>query len=260
MSMGRFDGANRLDSAGGFDIIGDVHGCLPELTTLLGKLGYLGAAEVRLAAPPGRRLVFVGDLVDRGPDTPGVLKLVMEAVSAGQALAVRGNHDERLGQALSGAPIRKPSPRLAQSLEQLAGESPAFRRRAAAFLLNLPTRLSLDSDRLLVAHAGDRADLRGSGRDDYNVHGLDSGELDDFGHLRREDWAAMHGGPHLIVSGHSPLRRPRWSGQPGRGEALNLDTGCVYGGALTALRYPERELISVPAQRAYAASRLFQKV
>lgn len=243
-----------------FDIVGDVHGCLPELMTLLVKLGYTPSADLRLTAPAGRRLVFVGDLVDRGPDTPGVLKLVMEAVSAGQALAARGNHDERLGQALSGAHVRKPSPRLAQSLEQLSGELPAFRRRAAAFLLNLPPRLSLDEGRLMVAHAGDRADLRGSQRDEYNVHGLDCGELDDFGHLRREDWAARHGGPHLIVSGHSPLRRPRWSGQPGRGEALNLDIGCVYGGALTALRYPERELVSVPARRAYVASRLFQKV
>ncbi|WP_237724722.1 metallophosphoesterase [Deinococcus alpinitundrae] len=244
----------------GFDIVGDVHGCLPELLTLLAKLGYGVDGELRLTPPVDRQLVFVGDLVDRGPDTPGVLKLIMQAVSAGQALAARGNHDERLGQALSGAHVRKPSPRLVQSLVQLSGESPAFRRRAAAFLLNLPTRLPLDEGRLLVAHAGDRADLRGSERDDYNVHGLDSGELDDFGHLRREDWAARHGGPHLIVSGHSPVRRPRWSGQPGRGEALNLDTGCIYGGALTALRYPERELVSVPAWRAYVSSRLFQKV
>ncbi|GAA4022619.1 hypothetical protein GCM10022631_41410 [Deinococcus rubellus] len=246
--------------ASGFDVIGDVHGCLPELLTLLTRLGYTGAADLRLTAPAGRRLVFVGDLVDRGPDTPGVLKLVMEAVSAGQALSVCGNHDERLGQALSGGHIRKPSPRLTQSLEQLSGESPTFRRRAATFLLGLPPRLMLDGGRLLVAHAGDRADLGGSQRGEYNVHGQDCGELAAFGHLRREDWAALHSGPHLIVSGHSPVRQPTWSGQRGTGEALNLDTGCVYGGALTALRYPERELVSVPARRAYVPSRLFQKV
>lgn len=244
----------------GFDIIGDVHGCLPELLSLLAKLGYAAAADLRLTTPAGRRLVFVGDLVDRGPDTPGVLRLVMEAVSAGQALSARGNHDERLGQALSGGYVRKPSPRLTQSLEQLSGESPAFRRRAAAFLLNLPPRLSLDGGRLLVAHAGDRADLGGSQRGEYNVHGLDCGELDTFGHLMREDWAALHGGPHLIVSGHSPVQRATRRGQPGAGESWNLDTGCVYGGSLTALRYPERELVSVPARRAYAPSRLFQRV
>ena len=241
-------------------MVGDVHGCLAELLHAaheIGLPGGQGAAPHAARWPPSG---FVGDLVDRGPETPGVLKPVLAAVSAGQALSVRGNHDERLGQALSGGHIRKPSPRLVQSLEQLSGESPAFRRRAAAFLLNLPTRRSLDGVRLLVAHAGDRADLRRQPARRYGVHGLDCGELDAFGHLRREDWAALHGGPHLIVSGHSPVRRPSWSGQRGRGEALNLDTGCVYGGALTALRYPERELVSVPARRAYVSSRLFQKV
>ena len=110
----------------GVDLVGDVHGCLAELLPLLTKLGYGVDGELRLTPPAGRRLVFVGDLVDRGPDTPGVLKLVMPAVSAGQALAVRGNHDERLGQALSGAPVRKPSPRLAQSLDQLSRSRPPF--------------------------------------------------------------------------------------------------------------------------------------
>ena len=242
------------------DVIGDVHGCLPELIHLLGKLGYAVDEDLHLTAPAGRTLAFVGDLVDRGPSTPGVLRLVMNAAASGQAASVRGNHDERLGQALSGGPVRKPTANLEGSLRQLDAESPAFRRRAAAFLLGLPPRLSLDGGRLLITHAGDRADLRGSERDEYNVHGHDLAERDAFGHLRREDWAALHGGPHLIVSGHTPVRQPDWRGQPGCGEALNLDTGCVYGGALTALRYPERGLLSVPAQTAYAASRLFQKV
>ena len=205
-------------------------------------------------------MVFVGDLVYRGPDTPGVLKLAMQAVASGQALAVRGNHDERLGLALSGGYVRKPTPNLNQSLEQLAAETPAFRRRAAAFLTALPPRLLLDEGRLLVAHAGDRFDLSSSLRDEYNVHGRDLDGQDAFGHIRREDWAALHAGPTVIVSGHTPLRQATRRGQIGAGESWNIDTGCVYGGSLTALRYPERELVHVAAGRAYTSSRLFQRV
>lgn len=244
----------------GFDLIGDVHGCLPELLALLRRLGYTVDEELRLAPPPNRHLVLMGDLVDRGPDTPGVLKLVMRAVAAGQALAVRGNHDERLGHALSGGHVRKPTANLEGSLKQLAAESPTFRRRAAQFLLNLPPRLLLDEGRLLIAHAGDRADLRGSERDEYNVHGHDFEERDAYGHVVREDWAALHTGPHLIVSSHTPVRHPQRHGKVGVGESWNLDTGCVYDGALTALRYPERQLVSVRAVRAYVPSRLFEGV
>ncbi len=205
-----------------FDVIGDVHGCLPELLALLGRLGYGVDAELHLTPPLGRQLVLVGDLVDRGPDTLGVLRLVMNAVAAGQAVAVRGNHDERLGHALSGGPVRKPTANLEGSLKQLAAESPTFRRRAAAFLLSLPPRLSLDEGRLLVAHAGDRADLAGSERGEYNVHGYDFEERDAYGQIVREDWAALHTGPHLIVSGHTPVRQPQRRGLRGVGECLNI--------------------------------------
>ncbi|WP_241191078.1 metallophosphoesterase [Deinococcus psychrotolerans] len=244
----------------GFDVIGDVHGCLPELLALLRRLGYGTDEELNLTLPLGRQLILVGDLVDRGPDTPGVLKLVMKAVAAGQALAVRGNHDERLGHALSGGHVRKPTANLESSLKQLVTASPTFRRRAAAFLLDSPPQLTLDEGRLLVAHAGDRADLAGSERGEYNVHGHDFEERDAYGHPVREDWAALHTGPHLIVSGHTPVRRPQQRGQVAAGESWNIDTGCVYGGSLTALRYPERQLVSVRAARAYMPSRLFEEV
>jgi len=92
-------------SMGPFDIIGDVHGCFEELTDLLAKLGYALTVEgdaFSLVAPEGRRLVFVGDLVDRGPASPRVLKLVEQLVASGQAFCVPGNHDVRLMRVLRG--------------------------------------------------------------------------------------------------------------------------------------------------------------
>ena len=80
------------DETGPFDVIGDVHGCRAELEQLLGSLGYVLARDsagraAGAAHPDGRRVVFLGDLVDRGPDTPGVLRLVMGMVAAAGVVA-----------------------------------------------------------------------------------------------------------------------------------------------------------------------------
>src|SRR5262249_14949306 len=122
---------------GPFDVIGDVHGCAAELDKLLGKLGYEIARDEEGrpdgAHHPGRRAVFVGDLVDRGPDTPGVLRLVMGMVAAGDALCVPGNHEEKMLKALRGRNVRV-SHGLAESLLQLEREPEEFRARVVAFL------------------------------------------------------------------------------------------------------------------------------
>ena len=119
------------DRTGPFDVIGDVHGCRAELEALLGRLGYRitrdAAGRPSGAVPPaGRTAVFLGDLVDRGPDSPGVLRLVMGMVAAGQALAVPGNHENKLIRALSGRNVQV-SHGLAETLSQLAGEDEEFR-------------------------------------------------------------------------------------------------------------------------------------
>jgi protein phosphatase len=83
---------NKRDEHGPFDIIGDVHGCLDELLELMASLGYqVERAEkaFTVTPPDGRKMAFVGDLVDRGPATPDVLRLVMTMVNAGQALCVQ---------------------------------------------------------------------------------------------------------------------------------------------------------------------------
>lgn len=232
-----------------FDLVGDVHGCDDELVALLAALGH--PSDPGLPGPAGRRLVFVGDLVDRGPATPAVLRRVMGLVDSGRALVVAGNHDVRLAEALRGRTV-EPGHGLEESLTQLAGESAAFRARVIDFLESLPAWLVLDDGRLVVAHAG-LPEAFHDGRDpaarDLAIHGAYTGDFDDRAMPVRDDWAARYDGAAAVVQGHTPVVEAEWF----RG-TICLDTGCVCGGRLTALRWPERELVAVPARRAWSGS------
>ena len=247
---------NRRDDAGPFDIIGDVHGCFDELHALLDALGYQvtrhdeeGEPRFEVQPPAGRRAIFVGDLVDRGPDSPNVLRLVMEMVEAGTALCVPGNHDIKLLRALQGRRV-KIAHGLSQTLDQLQGESVAFRKRLIAFLDGLISHYVFDEGKLVVAHAGLSEALQGRASRwvrDFALYGDTTGELDEFGLPVRRDWAARYRGEALVVYGHTPVAEPRWLNH-----TVNIDTGAVFGGALSALRYPEQAVVSVAALRQYA--------
>jgi protein phosphatase len=243
---------------GPFDLIGDVHGCLDELARLLEKLGYTVACQpdidgcpcVTATPPPGRLAVFVGDLVDRGPDVPGVLRLVIDMARRGHALCVLGNHDNKLLRKLAGHDV-KVSHGLMESLRQLEGASEDFTERVRAFLADLPHHLVLDRGKLVVAHAGLRQDLQGrtsSRVRSFALFGDTTGERDGYGLPVRRDWAAEYHGHAAVVYGHTPVAEAVWVRR-----TINIDTGCVFGGRLTALRYPEEELVEVPAVRTYTA-------
>src|SRR6185437_12676778 len=239
--------------SGPFDVIGDVHGCLTELLALLEKLGYALARDdsgraVGAAHPEGRRVVFLGDLVDRGPDSPGVLRLVMGMVAAGTALAVPGNHEDKLLRALRGRKVRV-SHGLETTLAQLAADPAEFRAAVESFLDGLTSHFVLDGGRLVVAHAGlaERLQGRASGRvRAFCLYGQTTGETDDYGLPVRYPWAEEYRGRAMVLYGHTPVPAPEWVNN-----TLCLDTGCVFGGSLTALSYPERVLVSVPSARVY---------
>ncbi len=200
------------------------------------------------AHPAGRRAVFLGDLVDRGPDSPGVLRLVMGMVAAGTALAVPGNHEDKLLRALRGRKVRV-SHGLETTLEQLAAEPAEFRASAEAFLGSLTSHYVLDGGRLVVAHAGLAEKLQGraSGRvRSFCLYGQTTGETDSYGLPVRYPWAEDYRGRAMVLYGHTPVPAPEWVNN-----TLCLDTGCVFGGSLTALSYPERVLVSVPSARVY---------
>ncbi|MDB5289873.1 MAG: polynucleotide kinasephosphatase, partial [Phycisphaerales bacterium] len=243
---------NRRWDKGPFDIIGDVHGCYDELIELLNTLGYDTADVGHIVPPTGRKAVFLGDLVDRGPASPSVLRLVMRMTAAGYALCVPGNHDVKLLRKLRGKNVQIMHG-LAETLQQLEGEPPESLRQVEQFIDKLVGHYVLDDGRLVVAHAGMKQQYIGRASQrvrEFALYGETTGETDEFGLSVRYNWAAEYRGNAAVVYGHTPVPEADWLNR-----TINIDTGCVFGGKLSALRWPEREIISVPAKRLYAEPR-----
>jgi protein phosphatase len=240
---------DKRDLCGPFDLIGDVHGCFDELVSLLTTMGWaLSADRTDATHPEGRTAVFLGDLVDRGPATPAVLRLAMNMVASGAALCIPGNHEHKLLRALRGAEVKQ-THGLGESLAQLALEPESFRTDVAAFIDKLVSHLILDDGRLVVAHAGIREDMQGRSSGavrSFCLYGDTTGETDDYGFPVRYPWADEYRGKATVVYGHTPIPDAVWVNN-----TICVDTGVVFGGALTALKWPERELVSVPALRVH---------
>ena len=240
---------NRRSDHGPFDIIGDVHGCARELEELLSVLGYTRDESGVWRHPNQRKVIFLGDLVDRGPRIPDVLRIAMGMVDGGSALAVPGNHDLKLVRKLRGRDVQV-THGLADSLGQLEAEPAEFRDRVVGFLDDLVSHYVLDGGRLVVAHAGMKAEMQGRGSGkvrDFALYGETTGETDEFGLPIRYNWAAEYRGQAFVVYGHTPVPEPEWLNR-----TINIDTGCVFGGRLTALRWPEKELVTIQANATYA--------
>ena len=248
---------------GPFDVIGDVHGCADELERLLGALGYVVTATRSdgspwdgpvYAHPAGRKAIFLGDLVDRGPRVVDTMRLVRNMVEAGHALCVPGNHDMKLMRKLQGREVQV-THGLDVTLSQIealpAEERERFIPAALQFLDSLVSHYVLDSGKLVVAHAGMRQEMQGRGSRAvraFALYGETTGETDEMGLPVRHIWAADYRGQAMVVYGHTPVPGAEWLNG-----TINIDTGCVFGGRLTALRDPERELVSVPANHTYYA-------
>lgn len=252
---------NRKDEHGPFDIIGDVHGCFDELVELLEELGYTINRDDAAPTgdwsvdPPGtdagesRTAIFLGDLVDRGPNSPAVLRLVMRMVAEGKAHCVPGNHDIKLMRKLNGKNVQI-THGLAETLEQLNGEPPEFIEQVRQFIDGLVSHYVFDDGKLVVAHAGLKEEMQGRGSGkvrEFCLFGETTGETDEFGLPVRYNWAAEYRGRAMVVYGHTPVPEADWLNG-----TICIDTGCVFGGKLSALRYPERDLVSIDAKAVYA--------
>lgn len=242
---------NRRHDHGPLDLIGDVHGCFDELRALLERLGYrVSQRDDRYVVDPpaGRRVVFLGDLIDRGPRIVETLRLAMDMVASGVALCVPGNHEMKLLRKLRGKEV-KPTHGLAATLAELDVESQAFRDRVRDFIDSLVSHYVFDDGKLVAAHAGMKESMQGRGSGgvrEFALYGESTGETDSYGLPVRFNWSSEYRGKALVVYGHTPVVEPQWLNH-----TVCIDTGCVYGGKLTALRYPEQETVSVPAARVY---------
>lgn len=240
---------DKRDQTGPFDIIGDVHGCHSELVDLLGLLGWtVDGAGLDASHPQGRQAVFLGDLVDRGPASPAVLRLVMNMVRSGAAMCVPGNHENKLKRALDGRNVTL-SHGLAETMAQLTDEPEEFRHEVAAFIDGLVSHAVLDGGALVVAHAGLPEVMHGRSSGavrSFALYGDTTGETDEFGLPVRYPWANDYRGRAAVVYGHTPVPEATWVNG-----TICIDTGCVFGGSLSALRWPERDLVSVPARATY---------
>ncbi|OLN23848.1 hypothetical protein BTO30_02595 [Domibacillus antri] len=231
------------------DIIGDIHGCLEEFRELTLALGYQWESGIPIH-PAGRTLAFVGDLTDRGTESVAVLNVVCRLFEEQSALYVPGNHCNKLYRYFLGNNIQKTHglETTAAELESLPKEQyQSIRGRFLSMYEQSPLYQIADGRKLVIAHAGIRADY--IGRHDSKVktfvlYGDITGEKHADGSPVRRDWAKKYNGEPFIVYGHTPVKEPREING-----TINIDTGCVFGGKLTAFRWPERETVSVPSKQ-----------
>jgi hypothetical protein len=217
-------------------IVGDLHGCRAELEALLAKAAFSS----------DDRLVMVGDLVVRGPDPAGALDLLLKL----GARAVRGNHEDRLLRCREGSTAAGDAQREAMA---------ALKGRHWAFLEALPLWLDLPEHGVRVVHAGVVPGVpieQQSPRALMWMRCLDAAgrPVEKRGEAL---WGAAYRGPPHVVFGHNAADEPQI-----HPDATGLDTGCVYGGRLTALVLPPGApppardrgdaLVSVKARRRYA--------
>ncbi len=243
---------------GPFDIVGDIHGCFDELAALLERLGYridpfeAGSEEIiRARHPQGRTVIFVGDITDRGPRNVDCLRLVAGMCADGAARCIMGNHDFKLSRWLRGRRVQI-AHGLNRTVAELERTSEAFRRRMAEFLDTLRSHYWLAGGELVVAHAGLKEEMHGRGSAavrEFSMYGETTGETDEHGLPVRLEWARDYRGRAEVVFGHTPVAEAEWLNR-----TLCIDTGCAVGGRLTAVRWPEREMVSVPAARRYVVS------
>ena len=241
------------------DIIGDIHGCLPEFKMLTEKLGYDWTSGMPVH-PEKRSLVFVGDLTDRGPASLKVAEIVWELVIKRKtAFYTPGNHCNKLYRFFLGNKVQ-----ISHGLETTVAEyeslykqdQQSIRKKFIQLYEQARLYLVLDQQRLVIAHAGISEELIGKSNEKvkkFVLYGDITGKKHPDGSPVRRDWAKNYRGKYCIVYGHTPVKEPRIIHN-----TYNIDTGAVFGGKLTALRYPEMELVSVDSTMPYIEGKFTQ--
>jgi len=251
---------NIMTADNGLDIIGDIHACADEFYQLLAKLGYVRSNEGLYRHPNGRRILSLGDITSRGPASLDMLEFFIRHIEAGLAEMVDSNHGWKIARWLDGRKVT-----LAHGDENVEKEfreyeaehgikkAEELKERSRLLLFSAPSHMLVrvgGRTELVAVHAGIRDDYIGKESPavrNYCRYGDVSGMGAD-GRPIRKDWAGERTKTHpLIIWGHDPRPEPER-----KNGAINIDQGCVFGGKLTAYRFPEDELVSVPAARNYS--------
>lgn len=238
------------------DIIGDIHGCLQELKKLTKNIGYNWDEGIPLH-PENRVLGFVGDLTDRGPESLKIVEIVWRLViERRKAFYTPGNHCNKLYRFFLGNKVQ-----ITHGLETTVAEFELLNKHDQQTIRNkfielyekAPLYLVLDNRKLIIAHAGIKQEYIGQTSakvKTFVLYGDITGEKHPDGSPVRRDWAKNYHGEACIVYGHTPVKEPRMINN-----TYNIDTGAVFGGKLTGLRYPEMEFVSVPSTMPYIAEK-----
>lgn len=247
-----------LEIGQGLDMIGDIHGCFDEMILLLEKLGYV-SEDGLYTHPDGRKLLSLGDIMSRGPKSLETMQFWQRHIEAGVAYMIDSNHGYKIARFLEGQKVtlRHGDELIEQELttyEQQHGyvATEGLKRKLTDMLRQAPSHYVLTKNSVpyaVAVHAGIRD--RYIGKDSPRIRDFcrygDVTGLTENGRPIRSDWYTEHQSPLLIIWGHDPQPKPLKINQ-----TLNIDQGVVFGGALTALRYPEETVESVPAMQDYA--------
>lgn len=238
------------------DIIGDIHGCFEELLELLDKLEYY-QKNGAYSHPHGNKIVFIGDITDRGPESIAVIQLVYQLVVEQKiAYYVPGNHCNKLYRYFLGNRVQEKhglETTVAEWKNLNESQQKNVQKTFMILYEKAPLYLHFEDRNLIVAHAGIKEHLIGQ-RDkrtkSFVLYGDVTGQTDHQGRPIRRDWAKHYQGEPWIVYGHTPVLEPRQINR-----TINIDTGCVFGNKLTALRFPEQTMISVSSKQPFQPER-----
>lgn len=242
-----------------YDIIGDIHGCYNEFLILTKMLGYEWTNKIPIH-PEGRQLVFVGDITDRGPDSLRMVDIIYRLVINHKvAQYVPGNHCNKLYRYFLGRNVQVKhglETTVDEYMTLSSKEQDDIRNKFLQLYKQSPLYHLLDDGNLIVCHAGMKEEFIGR-RDNevktFVLYGDISGKKHEDGSPVRGDWAKSYNGGAWIVYGHTPVLEPRFMNH-----SVNIDTGAVFGGMLTALRYPEMKTVSVPSSMPFVQEKFRQ--
>lgn len=253
--------SNMLKADRGVDMIGDVHACYSEFIQLITLLGYALDEKTGLYHHPrGRILLSLGDITSRGPNSLGMLDFFIRHIEQGLAEMVDSNHGWKIARWLDGRAVTLAhgDEKVAEEFEHYeqehgVGKADEFREKSRRLLFSAPSHMLLKRNgkvEAIAVHAGIRDDYIGRmspAVQNFCRYG-DVAGIGADGRPIRKDWTGERKTDHpLIVWGHDPRPQPER-----KNGTINIDQGCVFGGQLTAYRFPEDECVSVPAKENYS--------